>query len=65
MIEKARKLIKEYQEKVKDCEHAIIVIIDLIRKGRAGDTTIDIDDLREEKRNANKGVNIIYNSFQT
>lgn len=50
---KAQKLIKEYESKVLRIDESIAKIIELIRKGRKGDTSIDMDDLREEKANAN------------
>ena len=48
-----QKLIKEYESKVLRIDESIAKIIELIRKGRKGDTSIDMDDLREEKANAN------------
>tara|TARA_R110000851_G_scaffold44245_2_gene108915 strand:- start:4277 stop:4483 length:207 start_codon:yes stop_codon:yes gene_type:complete len=48
-----QKLIKEYESKVLSLDNVISKIIELIRKGRKGDTSIDMDDLREEKANAN------------
>jgi|TARA_B110000908_G_C10105763_1_gene380694 hypothetical protein len=50
---KTQKLIKEYESKVLRIDESIAKIIELIRKGRKGDTSIDMDDLREEKANAN------------
>jgi hypothetical protein len=50
---KTQKLIKEYESKVLKIDESIAKIIELIRKGRKGDTSIDMDDLREEKANAN------------
>ena len=50
---KTQKLIKEYESKVLRIDESIAKIIELIRTGRKGDTSIDMDDLREEKANAN------------
>ena len=50
---KTQKLIKEYESKVLRIDESIAKIIELIRKGRKGDNSIDMDDLREEKANAN------------
>ena len=50
---KTQKLIEEYESKVLRIDESISKIIELIRKGRKGDTSIDMDDLREEKANAN------------
>tara|TARA_R110000824_G_scaffold398276_1_gene602172 strand:+ start:51 stop:263 length:213 start_codon:yes stop_codon:yes gene_type:complete len=52
------KLIKEYESKVTRIDKSIHQIIELIRKGRKGDTSIDMDDLREEKSNANSNRQI-------
>ena len=52
------KLIKEYESKVERIDKSIHQIIELIRKGRKGDTSIDMDDLREEKSNANSNRQI-------
>lgn len=52
------KLIKEYESKVARIDKYIYQIIELIRKGRKGDTSIDMDDLREEKSNANSNRQI-------
>ena len=52
------KLIKEYESKVARIDKSIHQIIELIRKGRKGDTSIDMDDLREEKSNANSNRQI-------
>lgn len=47
------KLISEYQKKVEIKDHAIERIIEMIRKARK-DNSIDMDNLREEKANANR-----------
>ena len=52
------KLIKEYESKEARIDKYIHQIIELIRKGRKGDTSIDMDDLREEKSNANSNRQI-------
>tara|TARA_R110000737_G_scaffold262189_1_gene270288 strand:- start:13 stop:225 length:213 start_codon:yes stop_codon:yes gene_type:complete len=52
------KLIKDYESKVERIDKSIHQIIELIRKGRKGDTSIDMDDLREEKSNANSNRQI-------
>ena len=52
-MEHINKLINEYEEKVVKLDKSISLIIELIRKGRKGDTTIDMDDLRYEKANSN------------
>ena len=52
------KLIKEYESKVTRIDKSIHQIIELIRKGRKGDTFIDRYDLREEKSNANSNRQI-------
>ena len=47
------KLINEYEAKISLIDKSIERIIELIRKGRNGDDSIDMDDLREEKAIAN------------
>jgi hypothetical protein len=47
------KVINEYEQKVIKLDISISLIIKLIRRGRKGDDTIDIDDLRDEKGRCN------------
>lgn len=46
------KLIAEYQSKVDLIDKGLEKILELTRKARHGDTTIDVEDLREERANA-------------
>lgn len=48
-----KKLIKEYQKKIEKCDRQINRITELIRLSRK-DSSIDTDDLREEKANCNR-----------
>lgn len=48
-----QKLIEKYKNQVLQIDESIAEIKDLARKGREGDISIDMDDLRERKSDAN------------
>lgn len=48
------KLIKQYQEKIQVKDAAIAKIRQMIRDARNGETQSDIEDLTEEKNNAQR-----------
>ena len=57
---KVEKLIKEYRGKIRVKEEAIDIIIDAIRQARNGDTSTDIEDLKEEKLMAQRDRQLYY-----
>ena len=49
-----QKLIDQYNEKIAKKDKAIECIMNMIREARSGETSSDIEDLTEEKYNAQR-----------
>lgn len=54
------KLIRQYQVKIQEKDNAIKIILDALKHARNNDTVSDIEDLTEEKKNAQRDRQLYY-----